>query len=391
VTNEKTIIDSSDASQDSIKKHSGVTLLTAAVVSRIFVFSVALLSNWLFGVRCQSCWDIGFPLVNLFARWDSAYYGDLSIRGYSNSMERHWAFFPGYPIVMGAFGRILAVSLSIPLGLAVALSGFIISNLSFFGAVYYMYKLSKVVLHSANLAFSSALFLIFYPAGVFLSAVYSDSLFLMLTIGSLYFWRVKKLGISGILGFLAGSVRPVGVLLAMPFLYEILTTPKTRSQVASYLHPAVVLIPYPLFMVYSYVKTGSALAFVEAELRYWGIVEFRNPLMALYSLYDGIMENLLILPFVLLSVVAILASVATARKYHEESAFHVHAFSLLFVYLFIASLPSFPRFSITLIPVYWWVARWSSKSLEFRMFIYAVSLTLLAIGTGLFVNWYQFI
>ena len=134
-----------------------------------------------------------------------------------------------------------------PQDLAVYSMGFVVSNLAFFGSVYYLYKLSLFVLHNAKLATCSALFLVFYPAGVFLSAVYSDSLFLLLTLSSLYYWLLRGFRKSALLGFFGALTRPVGVFLVVPYLYEMLTNASSRKTAILYVPVASVLVGFLSF------------------------------------------------------------------------------------------------------------------------------------------------
>jgi hypothetical protein len=280
---------------------------------------------------------------------------------------------------MGGFGRLLSFLFIIPLDLAVDLSGFVISNLSFLVAVHYLYKLSAAVLGKLRLAFDSAVYLALFPSGIFLSAVYSDSLFILLTISSLYYWQLGRLGRSGILGFFATLTRPVGLLLVVPFIYKILVDSASRMRIIVYIHTAMMPAGSLTFMVYSWLRTGTAFAFFVAEGQHW-----RTGISG--ALGAGI-ENPFTYPFLLLGIVALVASILIERN-PRESAYNLHALCLMMIYL-LGDITSFPRYSITLLPVYWQIARYS-WSLVFRIFIYAVFLTLLVICTGLYVNWYHF-
>ena len=64
---------------------------------------------------CEQCWDIGVPFVDLFSRWDSAYYANIAMLGYPHQITARWAFFPGYPILIGMLGRFLTIMLQLNL------------------------------------------------------------------------------------------------------------------------------------------------------------------------------------------------------------------------------------------------------------------------------------
>jgi hypothetical protein len=284
---------------------------------------------------------------------------------------------------MGIFGRLLAIVPQIPLSLGVDLAGFAVSNLAFLGSVYYLYKLSERVVGNAKLAFDSAIFLALYPAGIFLSATYSESLFLILTLSSLYYWDSGAK--SGLLGFLATLTRPVGIFLAIPYLYRALVDSSKRGILGTYLPVIGPLLGYLSFMAFSQFVTGTPFANFAAERMFWGVTS--NPQTILKLAYNDIHDHPIIIPYLVLSVGGTLASIWKAAG-RAERAIDLYAIGLLVAYL-PTPIISFPRYSITLVPEYWSFSRWSQR-LVVRVFLYALFLVLLAIGTGLYVNWYSF-
>lgn len=359
------------------------TIMAVAVLSRGLVFAMDIATASIFEqpLMCQFCWDIGTPLIGLFARWDSSYYAEIALYGYSNLIAPQWAFFPSYPALIGFFGRLLTMVTPMPQDLAVYSVGFIVSNLAFCGAVYYMYKLSLLILHNAKLAAYSALFLAFYPAGVFLSAVYSESLFLLLTLSSLYYWRMRGFKKSALLGFFGALTRLVGIFLVVPYLYELLTDASSRKTLSLYVPVVSALLGFLSFSVFSQLMTGTALATFEAERLYWGVT--LNLYGVLVSAYNDVLGNPIILPYLALAIGGIVTSILSAKS-KEESAIDAYALVLLATYMF-ATLISFPRFTITLVPAYWGYARWSQRAWIGRS-LFTVFVILLVIGVGLFVT-----
>ena len=361
-------------------------LAIIALSSRVFVFGVALAANDMLPLRsCTHCWDIGVPFVNLFSRWDSSYYANIAMLGYPHQITARWAFFPGYPIVIGVLGRFLSITLQLKLVPAVYLAGFLASNVAFLGATYYVSRLSGMILNDVRLAVVSATLFAFYPAGVFFSAVYSDSLFLLLTISALYYCWKNNVGTSAALGFFASLTRPVGVLLVVPILYKIVKDTSRRTAARSYLPVVGTMLGYLIFVAYSQVMTGTMFASSMAERSYWTV--YFNPYDRLIGNVREILANPIILPYLALSLSALVAYIQRARS-RDETAVGLYAICLLSVYL-ISPLDSFARYSITLLPAYWVFSRWSEDSTA-KILICALFLILLAIGTALFVGWYRF-
>jgi hypothetical protein len=68
--------------------------------------------------------------------------------------------------------------------------------------------------------------LAFFPTAVFLSAFYSEALFLALTAGAVYLARTGRFGWACLLGALAGATRNTGVLVAVPIALLYLYGPR---------------------------------------------------------------------------------------------------------------------------------------------------------------------
>ena len=60
-----------------------------------------------------------------------------------------WAFFPLYPLVIKAVSFLF---ISLPAESALELAGFVVSNLFFFVAVFFMYKLTNRIFDSSKIA-----------------------------------------------------------------------------------------------------------------------------------------------------------------------------------------------------------------------------------------------
>ena len=364
------------------------TAFVIAVASRLFVFIIAVASSLIFVVNpacAHGCGSPQIPFFNLFSRWDGEYYADISINGYSSMIAPKWEFFPLYPALMGIFGRLLAFASPLPLTLTVYVAGFAISNLAFLISIYLFYALSALVSGSVKTASESAILLAIYPAGVFLSAVYSESLFLLLIVASLLYWYNGKRVRSGVLGFLAALTRPVGVLLVIPYLYDTVTDSSNRKSFRSYISIAIIASAYLCFILYSQIITGMPFANFVAERLYWGVT--LNPVDLVSLAQETILEYPYIIPYFFVGVGGLCASIVTARL-RAEKIIGLFSVCLLASYL-LTPIISFPRYSLTLLPMYWGLSK-LSRSPWVRGLLYGVFLFLLAVGIGLFANWYSF-
>ena len=119
-----------------------------------------------------------------WANFDGVHYLSIAKSGY---FQYEQAFFPLYPLLI----RFLA-----PLfGGNFVISGFIISNLSLLFSLFIFWKLiglDELKLNSEKRKWV-LIFFLFFPTAFFFGSLYTESLFLLLILGSFYFLYKKKI------------------------------------------------------------------------------------------------------------------------------------------------------------------------------------------------------
>lgn len=197
---------------------------------------------------------------------DVNWYAGIAQEGYEkqafeNTKYHNWAFFPLFPLSW-RFASLLTGEQP--------LTGMLLSQLFFFFAL--------VLLHKTALAFGldfaaadrTIFYLAVFPVSYFFSLPLTESLFLLLTVGSFYFAKREHWWTAGLCGALASATRITGILLlpALAVLYW-----QTYRQVwpPRKTFFALLLIPTGLlsFMIYLRAITGNALAF-KGALSAWG-------------------------------------------------------------------------------------------------------------------------
>src|SRR5262249_46573171 len=111
------------------------------------------------------------------------------------------------PLLMRAVGWLLGGS---PL-----LGGLLVSLVAFAAAMAVLYRLAVLEL-GEDYAWRVVLLISSFPYALFFSVVYTESLFLVLSVGAFYAVRRGHLGYAAILGMAAGLTRPNGFWLALP-------------------------------------------------------------------------------------------------------------------------------------------------------------------------------
>jgi hypothetical protein len=172
--------------------------------------------------------SFGDVLVAPAARWDATWYLQIADHGYADTT--HAAFFPLYPFLARVAGAPLHSSLA---------GGVLVSFAAGVAALALLHRLA--LLHLDERAARDAVWLLAcFPAAIFLSAVYSESLFLALSVGSVLAARTGRWWWAGLLGALAAGTRSAGVVLLVPLaaLWWTHSPRRPRDLVALALVPA---------------------------------------------------------------------------------------------------------------------------------------------------------
>jgi Mannosyltransferase (PIG-V) len=165
------------------------------------------------------------PVGNLLAapavRWDAIWYLQIAHHGYATAPDA--GFFPLYPVLIRA---VSAVTVS-----AIA-AGIVVSVLALAVGLELVRRLTELELGPA-VARATVPLIAFGPVAVYYSAVYTESLFLALSAGTLYAARRGRWSVAGAVGALAALSRPGGVLLIVPVVLMFLYGPRSDARGAT--------------------------------------------------------------------------------------------------------------------------------------------------------------
>ena len=157
----------------------------------------------------------GNLLAAPLARWDSVWYLAIAQGGYAHQGSRT-AFFPLYPLVLRGLGVVLGSDL---------LAGVVVSLSAFAIALTLLYELVSLELDDER-ARVTVMLIAFCPMAYFYSAVYSESLYLALSLGCILAARRGWWASAGALGALAATSRNSGIILIVPVVLLFLYGPR---------------------------------------------------------------------------------------------------------------------------------------------------------------------
>ncbi|KAI1356079.1 GPI mannosyltransferase 2 [Xylaria sp. FL0043] len=130
--------------------------------------------------------ESAFDLATRLTRWDAIYFVQASRRGYL--FEQEWAFASGLPTVISFLANVL-VSFGVQQHDILEPSiGIFVATVSHLLSALVLYKLGLVVCKNSRISLIAAILHILSPAGLFLSAPYSESPYALLSFtGHLFF------------------------------------------------------------------------------------------------------------------------------------------------------------------------------------------------------------
>jgi len=209
--------------------------------SRLLVWLVGVGAAAIFGLgSSRNAYDpphitggfgwLGDLLAAPAARWDSAWYLVIAHFGYRPELgaatSARMAYFPLYPLAMRAIGWT---------GAPLVLAGVLISLGAFLLALYGIHRLTTLELAArlrpgapapAEAARLAVIVTAFSPMAFFFSAVYTDALYMALSVGLFWCARQGRWAWVGVLGALAAATRSTGLMLLVPALIIYLYGPR---------------------------------------------------------------------------------------------------------------------------------------------------------------------
>lgn len=209
----------------------------------------------------------GNTLLDVFgSRWDTGFYLSIAEEGYRYEGTRlpSVAFFPLLPTFM----RVLT-----PLVGDALIAGLLVTNMALLGATLIVYRLVEEEWGSAT-ADRAVWYLLIFPTSFFGSAIYSESLFLLGAVGSLYAARKGYWHIAAMLGLLTALTRLMGLVVA-PMLAVEWWMQRRHPRAAGHPSPAAlgaplaVVLGTTIYMLYLQLAFGDPLAFAHASAA-WG-------------------------------------------------------------------------------------------------------------------------
>lgn len=346
----------------------------------------------------------GGAALDMWYRWDAGFYTSIATYGYDWMKPPNpatgavdtadMAFLPVYPTLIHLASGLTTTgcALSPYLSTCATLGGLLVSNVALLIALLLLFDLARQVF-GRSVAWRAALLLLISPISIYLSGVYTEATFLMLSV--LTFWGLArgKFGLAVAAAAVACLTRSVGVALFLPLLWVAWRSePSARPvRLALSFIPPLLFGGYILLMGFT---VGDPLAYFSAYSTTWGrtagtpiqafTVYFSGQEVSLFGWERSWLDLLLTLFYLALALILCLREQTTLTI--STRAWGIYALVALLIPIATGSLLSMPRFGAALFPFYILLGRWADR-LPKQVLVYGGAAALALLMLVRFVTW----
>jgi Gpi18-like mannosyltransferase len=277
--------------------------------------------------------------LTTMAHFDGVHYLTIIEEGYEGTGLIQ-AFFPLYPLLV----KLLTFNIFNPLYV-----GLLVSFFSILGTGYFLHRLFR----SKDLL----LLMLCLPTAFFLAGLYTESLFLMLSLAAYSYAKERHFVVAGCFGFLAGLTRLQGFLLAILLLFEVRRTYAPKSAYIWALMPVFGLFTY---MTYLWFLFGDPVLFLSVQREFGAqrgagvLIPVITPLIRYLKIFMSVPvwshAYFVALQEFLIAVGGFgLAAILLKRK---EFGLGLYALSSLLLPTLTGTLSSMPRYVLVIFPLF---------------------------------------
>lgn len=340
------------------------------------------------------------PSYYSWSNFDGVHYLTIANNGYK-AADLIQAFFPLYPVL---------IKIGLLSNIPILLTGFMISNLFFILLLYKWYSFF-IQFYSKTIVVISILLLLIFPTSFFFTALYGESLFLLLVLLTFDFAHKKRWLFASICAGFASLTRIVGIFLVFSLFIEYIYQNKTELKYTvnflllflkkhlknlliislsffglfSYMYYLFIEFNDPLYFYTVQSKFGagresSIILLPQVVWRYIKIIFTANPQTLSY--YSAVQEMVISI----LTLFALL--IASLRQYKIRISWLVFSFGAYFLPTLTGTFSSMPRYVLVIFPLFLVLSQILQKN-KYLLFLYSIiSLSLLCINTILFIQGY---
>ena len=271
------------------------------IESRIFIAALAFrvvsaLVAYCANVSLPQYQDQGFgvfprqdhPFWDAFARFDAGWYHGIASQGYryGGVGRSNLAFFPAYPMLMRAGGLLLGGRQQ-----DYYFAGIVISWLAFAAAMTLLYRLALLDLPRLA-ALRAVAYTALFPFAYFFGMVYSEGLYLLALIATVYALRTHRWFVAAGAGAVTTATRVTGVM-AVPGLALIglgAAGPESRTRLLALAAVAAAVVGIGAFSLFNAQISPGPFTWYDSITR-WNYHPGGNPFGSLIGLLQALVSR----------------------------------------------------------------------------------------------------
>lgn len=258
-----------------------------------------------------------FDFFSAMCKWDCRWYVSIITDGYDSMIRTtgpkvwrglaNWAFFPLYPYTVK-----LIVTIS---SLSPVMAGILLNQLFVFLAILVFYRYLLLFVDDSNSRFGVTL-LAFSPFSIYFASLYTEALFLLLSLSGFYFMRINRPVISAICGGLLSATRPVGIMFSLSYFLHYCYQKRLSFKIL--ICCVISTLGLLLYMLYLHLHTGDYLAFEHIQ-KGWGRqwLDIKYLPRQLWLMISDTHNSILFFLSISISIYLL------AKKYYEEAVFNL--------------------------------------------------------------------
>jgi Gpi18-like mannosyltransferase len=199
-------------------------------------------------------------MLSAWANFDGVYYLLIAAKGYTVNA----GFFPLFPLSIHMLTSIFGTNMQgLPFEPIQYFTALILASFYFLLSLIVLYKLVRLD-YKDNIAIFTIVFTLIFPTSFFYVSIYSESLFLLLSVSSFYFARTNRWFLASLCGGLLTATRLVEIAIIPALVIEFV------KQKENMLKPkGLLLLLMPLgilgYMLFNFLKWGDAFYFIQAQ------------------------------------------------------------------------------------------------------------------------------
>lgn len=213
--------------------------------------------------------NIIFQLKKALSFWDSGWYRNIVDTGYlyepNNSQTINVAFYYIYPMTSRIVRNILGISTDAALILT--------SNIATYISFFLMYYLSKLINISKNAAFIGILLYAVNPFSIFLTAGYSEPIYVLISAITIILLIKKKIIPAAFIGGLLSGIRSIGVFFTLILLIYYFLIERKKLTISNLVKISILCIISTwgkvAFILHNLIRFNEPFA-SEIVQKYWG-------------------------------------------------------------------------------------------------------------------------